>query len=116
MNRNLPTLALCASSLFLVSFLWQWPNLLAFLLGLLALVVLYIRKDKASNYMFLISGLAGGLAESFAISFGTWTYGKPQLIGVPAWLFILWGIAAVFMVTLNEEVKKRLSGRRKESD
>ena len=84
-------------SLLAVTFLWRSPLLLAALLVMLGGVHLSFVKNSAWKvYVFGI--FFGGLSESFAILVGgAWTYQLPDFMGIPMWLPLLWGVAALFI-------------------
>ncbi len=65
---------------------------------MLAVLLLFVNRAKRELKIFLFCGFSGALAEAFAVFFGPWSYANPDFIGVPFWLFILWGIASVFIV------------------
>jgi len=37
-----------------------------------------------------------------AIYFGAWSYANPTMLGIPLWLPLAWGIAAVFVKRVAE--------------
>lgn len=47
--------------------------------------------------LFVTAAFLGTAAEIVAIRFGAWQYSNPTLLGIPAWLPLLWGIAVVFI-------------------
>ncbi|MGM5481355.1 MAG: hypothetical protein ACQESE_03000 [Nanobdellota archaeon] len=81
---------------------------LLFLAGMLLLV----RWSLAELILFIACGLAGAGAEIFAITFGTWYYSTQHVFSIPFWLPVLWGIAAVFIKRIYEDIScfiKRIS-------
>jgi hypothetical protein len=48
-------------------------------------------------YLFFVAGVFGAFAEVVAVLFGAWTYAVPSPIGIPYWLPLLWGLAALFL-------------------
>jgi len=86
------------ASLVSVAFLWKQNIILLIVLLLLATLMLVMNKSKKEIKTFIFCAFFGAIAEAFAIIFGAWTYGNPNIIGVPIWLFVLWGIASIFMV------------------
>lgn len=61
-----------------------------------------IGKGNYLTYIFL--GLAGSFTEIIFINFikNTWDYRDPDLFKIPLWLIPLWGIAALFVVNINQ--------------
>jgi len=91
-------LALCGiGPLFLVSFLWQYPLFLGFILLVLSAVMLLYFGLRSNYKIYLFCAIFGAAAEAIAIFFGTWTYSLPNFSGIPLWLPFLWGIAGVFI-------------------
>lgn len=82
----LPILFLRKESVFAVAFL-----------AVLSLVALYYWDSRSTKIVFLVGFLSGVTAEAIAISFGVWRYARPDVLGVPFWLFLVWGNAAVFI-------------------
>jgi uncharacterized membrane protein YoaT (DUF817 family) len=85
-------------SLVSVAFLWKQNLILSLVLIFLATLMLVMNKSKKEIKTFIFCAFFGAIAEAFAIIFGAWTYGNPNIIGIPIWLFILWGIASIFIV------------------
>lgn len=91
--------------LLLVSLFWREPLLLFSLLLANAAFMLSVgtsrRRDTA---IFALCGIWGALSEAVAISFGAWSYPMPDFLGIPFWLPLVWGTAAVFLIRLSEAV------------
>ncbi len=85
------------ASLLATSFLWKCPLLLAGILLLLSVYFVLMRKNVEDFYLFFVAGILGAFAEIVAVLFGAWTYAVPSPIGVPYWLPLLWGLAALFL-------------------
>jgi len=96
--KHILTAIFAIVALLSVSLLWKESYILTVVLGITAMCMLLVNKSKHEIYLFFLSGMAGAFAEAIAISAGAWTYTLPTLIGVPIWLPVLWGIAAVFIV------------------
>ncbi len=86
------------ASLISVAFLWKQNFILLITLMFLATLMLLMNKSKQELKTFIFCSFFGAIAEAFAIMFGAWNYGNPDIIGVPIWLIILWGIASIFIV------------------
>lgn len=91
------TILIALASLATVSLWWRDNLLLLVFLILLSMVMLFRERSKAELFTFLFCGIAGACAEMVAIYAGAWTYGNPNMINIPIWLPVLWGIAGVFM-------------------
>lgn len=45
--------------------------------------------------MFLVTGLSGFIAEAIVVTRGAWHYATPDWLGLPFWLFLIWGSVGV---------------------
>jgi hypothetical protein len=81
--------------------LWQYPFALAGVL--LGIGGVFIRRSRAKHpYLAYVgAALGGALSESIVIYFGAWAYTAPHLVFVPAWLPLLWGNAALFIIAMS---------------
>jgi uncharacterized membrane protein YoaT (DUF817 family) len=93
-----------AIALVSVCALWQSPVLLTAILMILSGVVLVGRKNKQDLIIFLICGLAGASAEIFVVAYGAWSYSAPQLLGIPSWLPLVWGLSALFIRNVEQRL------------
>lgn len=84
-------------SLVSVSLLWKSPALLAGVLVLLGALMLRMRNSKGDFLLYSVCAISGALAETAAIHTGAWAYASPSIFGIPYWLPLLWGIAALFI-------------------
>lgn len=96
------TCLLAMASLTAVSQCWQNYRLTAGLLIAIATVLLLLRRCRRELILFAICAISGACAEVIAIRSGAWTYHHSQVLGIPLWLPILWGIAALFIVRTHE--------------
>ena len=81
-----------------VFFLWSRPHILLLAICLFsALVILQGKHRKKELHIFIAVGLTGPIAEMIAIWGGAWSYTIPLFLGVPLWLFPLWGVAGIFI-------------------
>jgi len=79
--------------------------LLFFILIPLAYLMLNIKPDKREFKFFLFCGFFGSLAEMISIYIGVWEYSNPNFINIPVWLFILWGIASIYILRMGDFFK-----------
>jgi uncharacterized membrane protein YoaT (DUF817 family) len=86
------------ASLLSVAFLWKHNLILLIVLILLATLMLLMNKSKRELKTFIFCAISGAIAEGFAVFLGAWTYANPNLLNIPIWLIVLWGIASVFVV------------------
>ena len=104
MKNKIINYFLCIFSLVLVIKFYNNELLLFILLFILSIILLLLKKSKIELTLFIISGIFGPLAEIVSISSGAWTYSKISLLIVPLWLFPLWGIAAIFIKRLYDDI------------
>jgi hypothetical protein len=76
------------------------------ILILVSILGLFVWKSKITLAVFLFCAIAFGVAEIFVASFKIWTYAIPTSLGVPIWLFLLWGITGAFIYQTSKEIKK----------
>jgi len=77
----------------------------------LAALLLGLARRLEVTVLFLVGGVLGPLCESLPIAFGAWTYSHPELLGMPAWLPLGYGIFAV-VVGLAAEAALAFPSRR----
>lgn len=91
-------------SLLAVVSLYAHEVLLLFTLLALGSSLLLVKRSLVELFLFVICGLAGALAEMIAIFHGTWYYNTQHLYGIPFWLPVLWGLAAIFIKRVYEDL------------
>lgn len=84
-----------ALALATVALWWREPNLAALMVGLLTLGMFTVSPHRTTLVAFLIGAIGGPLSEVVAVHFGAWSYADAQLLGIPVWLPLIWGLAAV---------------------
>jgi len=85
--------------------LWRAPLLLAFSYLAISVVLLCRWRSQVYVLQFLISLLAGSLAEAVGTGLGVWRY--PGSTFFPIWLPVAWGLAGI----LTRQVADGLRGR-----
>jgi hypothetical protein len=89
-------------TLIIPSFLWSNQILSSVLLILVGLLMLSIDWRYKNLVFYLVVLISAPMAEAIAIYFGAWTYTRPVFIGIPIWLFFVWGNAGLYVVKLKE--------------
>lgn len=89
-----------------VCLFWEKNVLLTVILIIIFFIGLYKWRTKEVIILFIIYGIFGAITEATAIYFGVWTYTLPNFIGIPFWLPVLWGDAAVLIYQSGIEIKK----------
>ncbi len=95
-------------SLLSVALLWKDDLLLTTTLLVLAAFLLLTNKSKEEIKIFIFCAFFGTLSEVIVVHLGAWTYGKPNILGIPFWLMVAWGIASVFIVRVYLLFKTKL--------
>ena len=81
----------------LVSLLYKQTVLLTIIMVAGWAIALKLWHSKNDIATLLAGAVAGTLAESIAVMTGAWKYANPTLLGIPLWLPLLWGGAAMFI-------------------
>lgn len=76
------------------------------LLIIVSLIGLIKWKSSLATTIFIFGMFWGPISEMIAIHFGAWNYAIPNFYTVPAWLFLVWGMAAVFLFETSKEIHK----------
>ncbi len=87
-------------SLFFVSFFYKYPLFLFFILLFIVFLFFVLNFSFSELFLFFFSSFGGFFAEMFAVNFGVWSYSYTVFFNVPCWLFLLWGIASIFIVRI----------------
>ena len=102
------TCILSAIILLSVAFLWHVPLLLTLILLVESGIMILLYMDRSDIYLFVACGLCGAMAESIAVFFGAWDYSRIDIIGIPIWLPILWGVAGIFIKRVDIKINQFL--------
>lgn len=81
---------------------WQQTPLLSLILLVLVFLKHKIFPAKRESLFFALVGVLGSTGEMLGISGGAWSYAKPQLLNIPLWLPLLWGLAGMVGITFYE--------------
>lgn len=79
---------------------------------IIALLMFLFSKRKEDFLLFVIGGLFGAFAEGFAMSYGAWVYANSDFFGIPLWLPLLWGIAAIYMNKIQKGIIEFLESKK----
>ncbi len=94
--------ALLGAFIALVSLFHENNILIAVSLIILWLVVMKFLYKKHDIYFFVTGAAVGTIAETISIYSGVWEYANPTYLGIPLWLPIAWGFAAVLIRRIAE--------------
>ncbi len=90
-------------TLLVAALLWRTPYLA--LACLLATSTLLLQATRwRYTKVFFFCAVVGSISEIVAIATGAWQYANPQLLGIPIWLPLVWGSAAVLFIQLSEQL------------
>lgn len=101
-KRFIATCLLALLTLLIPIFFGTNQVLSVWLLALVGLLMLGVewRLENVIFYAALL--LSGPIAEISAIYFGIWFYRDPVFMGIPLWLFLVWGNAGLYIARLRE--------------
>ena len=88
-----------------VVLLWQ-NNILLFTVLLIECgITIKLWKKKHDIMYFLVGATLGPLLEIIFIRYGIWAYTHPTLLGIPMWLPLLWGFAAIVLSRIARTIR-----------
>ncbi len=93
-------------TLLAVIFFYKNILLTTILLGIIALIALLKWKTAKVAIIFILGGFFGTFVEIVLVNSGVLNYAIANFMGVPAWIFLAWGNAAIFIYRLSNEIKK----------
>jgi hypothetical protein len=103
-KRFVQTLSFVVYGVATVSALWPRSLLLTAVLVLGSIVMLALQRDAEEYVLYGVAAVTGAIAEVVAIYYGAWQYTAPDVAGIPYWLPVLWGMAAIAMKRMTEVV------------
>lgn len=94
--------ALAVATLRLLQHYWQEPlTMLAGTSGIVAAMLL-VKRTLSITLVALGFGILGPLAEMRAVDAGALSYTAAHIEGVPAWLFLAWGVVGIFVASAHD--------------
>ena len=82
-------------TLTLMALLWGNNLLLACIAVAYAAFLLRIWHDAEDLMCFFFVLIVGTASEVVSVNFGVYTYNNPTFLGIPVWLPLAWGTAAL---------------------
>lgn len=104
MARLVSSLILYPIAVALVAALYRQSALAAGLLAVLAVVAIVISRLPGDVPVLVGGACLGPTAEIVAVHYGAWTYHTPDFLGIPLWLPVAWGLAALLIKRISEGV------------
>lgn len=95
-KKFLYNIILALATLIVTYLFWTDTLLLLTMLVMISFLMLMMELNKASVLLFIIGLIFGPLAEALVIYGGVWNYTSSHILGVPIWLPLVWGNAALF--------------------
>ncbi len=88
----------------------------------IALIILFFRKNalllifllaawlmgfkfwhkKHDIHFFIAGAVIGFIGEAICVYLGVWQYANPSFLGIPIWLPVAWGLAAMLIKNIAE--------------
>jgi hypothetical protein len=92
--------------------LWHSSPLLlsALLVALAAVAIGGVWPGRDVLVLYLMGAIVGPCGEMIGASSGAWRYAEPTLLGIPLWLPLAWGLAAVLIRGVSETLAKMVRG------
>ena len=90
------TLALFALT-FSMALLWEHSLMLMSLYIIFFLISALTWMNRADVTLFIAASLFFQIGEIILAQFGAWTYNNPTYLGIPIWITLSWGYAAIII-------------------
>lgn len=103
-NSFLFTNIISTTSLVMVAFIWKYNLVLLILLSALSILMLLVEKSKQEVKTFAFCAIFGAVSEYFATSHGAWTYSNPNLLSIPIWLPLVWGLSSIYIIRVYKNI------------
>ena len=98
-------LACAIAALF---FLWQFTWPLTLLLTTLAYIKHRLYPIAAELAWFMLICVGGSIVEIILVNgAGAWSYTSSQLLNIPVWMPVFWGLVGTTIIVLYEDLVKR---------
>lgn len=101
-----PAAIIGLSALSSVVIFWQESIILSIILALLSIAAIYIWRSRETVLLYFLCAFLGAFSEYAGVYIGAWRYTNPDIMGVPAWLPLLWGLAGLSMMKLGSFISK----------
>lgn len=89
--------ALAYATLISVDVLWKNSLLAAMALLATGFAMAHFSREKRILLAYPLALIFGTLFEMVSITSGAWAYAKPEFLGVPLFLFFVWGNAGLYL-------------------
>ena len=99
------SLSFIALAIILVSAFWKRIFLICAFLIILAFLKHKLCPSPNEFPKYVLIGILGPITESLIMYLGgPWYYIQPQILNFPIWLPLLWGLAGILFLTLQEGI------------
>ena len=95
--------------IFTVVLLWRNNVILFAILFVECAITITLWKQQYDIMYFLFGAIIGPVMEMISIHFGIWAYTNPTFLGIPVWLPVLWGFAAIVLSRIARTIKRMRS-------
>lgn len=92
---------------FLLAFFWRSNFLLFTILVISSLSIRQFDWQREDLMRYIIPAIIGPLFEIIATAGGTWSYNNPTFLRIPIWLPLAYGVVAVLVGRLLDNLKKK---------
>ncbi len=98
------------AAIILIGLFWDNNFVLTLFVTVQAAFLLKFCHEVEDLISFFFVLIVGSISEIAGVSFGAWTYNNPSFLGIPIWLPLIWGMAALclrrFVVGLKEVINR----------
>jgi len=103
MNYIIYFLGLCALNIIMLFFGTNNASMIIICVSMTSAYMI-VTKNIERLY-FILSVIFFGLAELTLVRAGIWTYSNPQLIGIPYWMPLMWGLCTAILKQVTDGFK-----------
>ena len=88
----------------LISYMYESNVLLTIILLFAWGMGIFLWHTKRDVIIFVVSAVLGSIGNIVCVKFGVWTYTEPVFMGIPPWLPIALGEAALFFYKISNYI------------
>jgi len=86
-----------------------WKNtILTTIILLIIVICMFIYNSKKDKIYFILVAIAATIVESITIMTNAWIYSTQNIINVPLWIPLYWGLGAIIMKDIYLIIKKKI--------
>ena len=86
---------------------WQYTTLISIILLIIS-VSTFFYNSKSDIIYFIIVAISATIIEAITISTGAWIYSVRNVVNVPIWIPLYWGLGALTMNNIHLLIKNKV--------